>query len=160
MRWTRRALHDQAPGLHPPQIAGASSPVSARTLAAADAAMIVAFVTIGLLSHHGGLSARGYARDALPFLGCWFAAAAAFRLYRRTERWRLAATWATGVGSAVLVRALILGRTVNGSEGAFLAVALVTIGLLVLFMRLCVRALRPGPSPRRSARRRSPPAES
>jgi len=138
----------------------AASTISPRALAAADAAAILVFVTIGLLSHHGGVSATGYARDALPFLGGWFAAAAAFRLYARAGAWRLAATWATGVVVAVLVRALILGRMLNGNEAAFLAVALVTIGVLVPIMRLCARALRPGPSPRRSARTPSPPAES
>ena len=74
----------------------AASTISPRTLAAADAIAILVFVTIGLFSHHGGLSATGYARDALPFLGAWFAAAAASRLYLRGGAWRLAATWASG----------------------------------------------------------------
>jgi len=121
----------------------AASSISARTLAAADAGAILVFVTIGLLSHPGGVSATGYARDALPFLGGWFAAAATFRLYARPGIWRLAATWAAGVVTAVLVRALILGRSLNGKEAAFLAVALVTIGVLVPIMRLCARAFRP-----------------
>ena len=66
---------------------------------------LLVFVTIGLLSHHGGVSLRGYASDALPFLGCWFAAALVFRLYRRRGPGRLAATWAVGVPAAVLLRA-------------------------------------------------------
>ena len=41
---------------------------------------------------------------------------------------RLAATWAVGVPAAVLVRALVLGRTLGGKEAAFLVVSLVTIG--------------------------------
>jgi hypothetical protein len=101
-----------------------------------DALAILVFVTIGLLSHHGGVSVAGYARDALPFLGCWFGAALLFRLYSRPEWWRLAATWAVGVPAAVLVRALVLGRHLGGSEAAFLAVSLVTIGVLVLVFRL------------------------
>ncbi|HEY4349105.1 MAG TPA: DUF3054 domain-containing protein [Gaiellaceae bacterium] len=134
--------------------------LSARTRAIADGIGILVFVTIGLLSHHGGISATGYARDALPFLGCWFAAAALFRLYTRAESWRLAATWALGVPVGVLIRALVLGRSLNGKEAAFLVVSLVTIGLLVPAMRLCARVLRSGPSPRRSARTQSPPAGS
>jgi hypothetical protein len=140
--------------------APAVSPVPSRALAAADAVAIVVFVTIGLLSHHGGLSARGYARDAIPFLGFWFAAAAAFRLYPRPERWRLAATWAAGVPAAVLVRALVLGHDLDGKEAAFLAVSLVTIGILVPVTRLCARVLLPAPSSRRSARTPSPPVGS
>lgn len=101
-----------------------------------DAAAILAFVTIGLLSHHGGVSARGYARDALPFLGCWFGAAAVFRLYVRGGILRLWATWAVGVPLAVLVRALVLGHALNGKEAAFLVVSLVTIGVFVAALRL------------------------
>jgi hypothetical protein len=109
--------------------------------AASDAAAILLFVTIGLLSHHGGLSARGYARDALPFLGCWFAAALLFRLYSRPGSGRLALTWAVGVPAAVLVRALVLDRPLGGKEAAFLAVSLVTIGVLVPAFRAAVTLL-------------------
>lgn len=101
-----------------------------------DAAAILVFVTIGLVSHHDAVSASGYARDLLPFLGCWFAAALVFRLYSAPGRWRLAATWAVGVPAAVVVRALILGRDLDGDQAAFLVVSLVTIGVLVLAFRL------------------------
>jgi hypothetical protein len=104
--------------------------------AALDAAAILVFVTIGLLSHHGGVSGRGYARDALPFLGCWFAAAAVLGLYRRGGLLRLAATWAVGVPAAVLIRALVVGHALNGKELAFLVVSLVTIGAFVGALRL------------------------
>jgi len=115
--------------------------VATRRLAAADAAAILVFVTIGLLSHHGGVSLRGYARDALPFLGCWFLAAWAFGLYTRGGVARLAATWVVGVTAAVLVRALVLGRSLNGKEAAFLVVSLVTIGVLVAAFRVGLRLL-------------------
>ena len=95
-----------------------------KTAAASDAAAILIFVTIGLLSHEHGLHATGYARDAVPFLGCWFAAAFGFHLYTRPSFARLAATWAVGVPAAVLVRALVLGRTLGGKEAAFLIVSL------------------------------------
>src|SRR5262249_22256227 len=73
-----------------------------------DAAALLVFVTIGLLSHHGGVSASGYARDALPFLGCWFAAAYLFGLYRRPTRGALLRTWVVGVTAGVVVRQLVL----------------------------------------------------
>ena len=114
--------------------------------AIADAVAILVFVTIGLLSHHGDLTLRGYARDALPFLGCWFTAALMFRLYSRPGWWRLAATWAVGVPVAVLVRALVLGRHLGSKEAAFLVVSLVTVGVLVLAFRLlAARALPSSP---------------
>lgn len=104
-------------------------------LAVSDSVAILIFVTIGLISHHGGISARGYARDALPFLCAWYAAALAFHAYDRPGAWRIVATWAVGVPLGVLLRALVLGRTLNGKEAAFLAVSLVTIGLLVAALR-------------------------
>ncbi len=113
----------------------------ARLAAGSDAVAILIFVTIGLLSHHGALSLRGYARDALPFLGCWFAAALVAGLYSRPSFARLAVTWAIGVPVAVLMRALVLGRTLGGKEAAFLAVSLVTIGVLVVALRAVLTPL-------------------
>jgi hypothetical protein len=114
-------------------------------LAASDLAAIVVFVTIGLISHHKGFGLRGYARDTLPLAGGWLAAALLFHPYREQRRWRTIATWALGVPLGVLVRALVLGRSLNGSEAAFLAVCLVTIGLLVAVLR---RVLLLGPGAR------------
>jgi hypothetical protein len=99
--------------------------------AVTDALAILVFVTIGQVSHHGGVSAIGYAEDALPFLGCWFAAAAAFR-------GRFLPTWLVGVPAGVLVRAAILSHW-YARELAFLLVSLVTIGVLAAAGRLAVR---------------------
>ena len=106
---------------------------------AADVAALVVFVTIGLVSHHHGF-VRGYARDLPAFVGCWLADALVFSLYRRAGAWRLVATWALGVPVAVLLRALVVGHALNGSEGAFLVVSLVTIAVLVLVFRRLARA--------------------
>ena len=106
-----------------------------------DAAALVVFAVVGLLSHHGAVSARGLARDALPLLGCWFAAALAFRLYQRPSVARLLATWAVGITTGVLVRALVLGHTLNGHEAAFLGVALVFTLLFVVALRIAVAAV-------------------
>jgi Protein of unknown function (DUF3054) len=113
----------------------------ARLAAGSDATAILVFVTIGLLSHHGDLTVRGYARDLVPFLGCWFAAGISVRLYKRPSIARLAATWAIGVSAAVLVRALALGRTLGSKEAAFLTVSLVTIGALVALFRAILTPL-------------------
>ncbi len=103
--------------------------------ATADAAAISAFAVVGLLSHHGGVSGRGLARDAVPLLGCWFAAALLLRLYARAAVWRLAATWLLGVTGGVAVRAGILGHSRAGKEAAFLGVALAFTLLFVLAAR-------------------------
>jgi hypothetical protein len=103
--------------------------------ALSDALAIVAFATVGLLSHRHALSASGYAEDALPLLGGWFAAGALFRLYRGGGRTALVATWAVGVPVGVVVRALVLGHAVSV---AFLVVSLVFVGLFVAGLRLAL----------------------
>ena len=107
-----------------------------------DAAAILLFVSIGLVSHHRGLAPAGYARDALPLLAGWFGAALLFRTYPDGRFRRLLATWAVGVPAGVLLRALALGRALNGKEAAFLGVALATIMVFVLALRGAVRLLR------------------
>ena len=74
----------------------------------------------------------------------------ALHLYTRPSFVRLAATWAVGVPAAVLVRALVLGRTLGGKEAAFLIVSLVTIGVLVSAFRLMLTLLSPRVRPARS----------
>jgi hypothetical protein len=111
-------------------------------LALTDAVGILVFVTIGLLSHDKGLSATGYARDALPLLAGWFGAALIFHLYTQPRPRHLLATWAIGVTAGVLLRALVLGRALNGKEAAFLGVTLVMSLVFVLALRSAVGLAR------------------
>ena len=111
-------------------------------LAVSDAVAIVAFVTVGLVSHRHGVSATGYARDALPILGAWFGVALLVRTYRVGGWRRLLATWVVGVPLGVLIRALVLGRSLNGDELAFLGVALVFSLAFVLALRTMVGLVR------------------
>jgi hypothetical protein len=104
--------------------------------AACDAVAVLAFTVVGLLSHHGGVSAGGLARDALPLLAGWFAAAGLLRLYRDPSSGRLVATWACGVTVGVVARALALGHTHVGTEAEFLAVSLAFVLVFVLAARL------------------------
>ncbi len=104
--------------------------------AACDAAALLAFAVVGLLSHRGGVSGSGIVRDALPLLAGWFAAAGLLGLYRRPSTGRLAATWACGVTAGVVARALALGHTHPGTEAAFLAVSLAFVLVFVLAARL------------------------
>jgi DUF3054 family protein len=83
------------------------------------AVAIVAFATIGQLSHDGGVSIGGYAADVLPLLGCWAVAA---RLTRR-----FVPTWLVGVTVGVLIRMVVLGHY-RWSELSFLLVSLVFVG--------------------------------
>ena len=107
-----------------------------RLLAAADALGILTFATVGLLSHDGALSLSGYARDALPVLVGWFAAAAAFGAYRRPSRRNLLLTWIVGVPFGILIRGIALGRSPDSDQAVFLAI---TLAFTLLFV-LCWRA--------------------
>ncbi|HLX31574.1 MAG TPA: DUF3054 domain-containing protein [Gaiellaceae bacterium] len=103
---------------------------------ACDALAIVVFTVVGLLSHDGGVSARGLARDALPLLGGWFGVALLARLYAGPTVGRLAVTWLVGITAGVAIRAAVLGHHHAGKEAAFLAVALAFTLLFVLAVRL------------------------
>jgi hypothetical protein len=94
-----------------------------RTAVAADVLALLLFVVVGLVTHHGGLSATEFARDAIPIAGCWLLAGGAFDLYRRPRLRALLATWVTGVTAGVLIRAL-LRLHLDGGDGVFLVVAL------------------------------------
>jgi hypothetical protein len=107
-----------------------------RLAIAADAAGIVIFAVVGLISH--GASPGALAHDALPLLGGWFAVSLATRLYERPTVVRFLATWLVGITAGVLVRALILGRHLGSKEAAFLAVSLVFTLLFVLAARALV----------------------
>ena len=92
-----------------------------RSLAVSGTVAIVVFATIGQLSHHGAVSAGGYAADVLPLLGSWLAVAALTH--------RFLPTWLLGVSAGVGIRMLVLGHE-RPSELAFLAVSLGFVGLV------------------------------
>lgn len=94
--------------------------------------MILLFVTIGQLSHHGHVTVGGCAEDALPFVGAWLAA---FRVFAG----RFVPTWAVGVTLGVAIRAIVLSHY-RWSELSFWLVALVFVGAVALVMRRVVRS--------------------
>ena len=126
-----------------------------RLAVACDTAAIVVFAVIGNLSHRGGVSVGGLARDVLPILGCWLVAGALFGLYRRPTLGRLAATWLVGVTAGVAIRAAVLQHTKAGKEAAFLAVALTFTLLFAVAARLLAASTLQHAGPR-TDRRASP----
>jgi Protein of unknown function (DUF3054) len=118
-----------------------AAPSDRRLLPAADALGIVAFATLGLFLHDEALSPVGYARDALPVLAGWYAAALAFGAYRRPSWRTLLATWIVGVPAGVLARALVLGRDLDGDQAVFLGITLAFTLLFVVAARAATRAL-------------------
>jgi hypothetical protein len=112
-----------------------STPREVRLLPVADALGILAFATVGLLSHDHALSVSGYARDALPVLVGWFAAALVFGAYRNPSTRTLLATWIVGVPLGILGRALVFGRDLDGGQAVFVGIALAFTLLFVLAFR-------------------------
>jgi Protein of unknown function (DUF3054) len=100
-----------------------------RRAAAWDAAALLVFVVVGVLTH--GASVGAFFRDAACILGGWFAVAVVLRLYVRGGWWRLTATWLVGISAGVLVRAVIVGHVAYD----FWGVALAFTALFVLAAR-------------------------
>jgi hypothetical protein len=126
-------------------------------LALGDAVALTLFAVIGLFSHGEGLAPAGLARNALPILGGWFGAAALLWLYSRGGVLRFVLTWSIGVTAGVILRGVILGRSLGGAEVTFWAVTMaVTLALVAAWRlvawRLLARPLSswPGTSLRRS----------
>jgi hypothetical protein len=111
-------------------------------LALADASALVLFAVVGLLSHDGKVSVVGLGRDALPLLAGWFAAALLFGTYRRRSVRTLLLAWVVGVPLGVVLRALVLGRALDGREATFLLVSLVFTLVFVLALRVTLAQLR------------------
>ena len=93
---------------------------------------ILAFATIGQLSHHHHVSVGGYASDALPLLVAWFAVACATR--------RFVPTWLAGVTLGVVARMIVLGHY-RWDQLTFLLVALSFVGLIAWPIERGVRRL-------------------
>ncbi len=118
--------------------------VSNHRAAAADAAGLIAFVAVGMVSH-GGLGLLGSAAVTLVcLLACWFGVEAAVGRYRPGTRVPALAAWAIGVPLAVLLRALVLGRALNAHEAAFLATSLVFTAVFVAAARLAATRIGRG----------------
>ncbi|HLX21539.1 MAG TPA: DUF3054 family protein [Gaiellaceae bacterium] len=118
-----------------------------------DAAALLAFVAVGVATHHA--SAGAFGRDAACFLGGWFAAAALTRLYTCAGWWRLAATWVVGVSAAVLARAAFVGHVAYDFWGVALGFTAVFVYAVRFSATAWSRSRISATSPPRSSNRGS-----
>jgi len=102
-----------------------------------DVLALLAFVVVGLLNHHGGVTGVDFARDAVPIVGCWLLAAGTFDLYRRPTPRALLETWLVGVGAGVVIRTLLVWHA-ETDDAVFLGVALCFTLLFVVAARTAV----------------------
>jgi len=100
-----------------------------------DAAAILLFAVIGVLSHDHGLTVLHVLRDAGPIGAAWFVAALLAGAYRRPGWGTLLPTWVVGVTLGVVVRALILGRSFDHHQVAFWITTLIVVFILVTGLR-------------------------
>ena len=112
-----------------------------RTAVAADVVALLVFVVVGLLNHHGGITVWDFARDAVPFIGCWLLAGGAFDIYKRPRAGALVGTWLVGITGGVLLRALANWH-IEADDGVFFVVALCFALLFVLAARTAASFLR------------------
>ncbi len=104
----------------------------------ADLIAIVIFATIGLLAHGKDIGVSGYSRDVLTIGGSWLVVARSTGLYRSPTLRRYLTTWIVGVTAGVAVRAIVLGRAINGKELSFLIVALISTLIFTSVVRSVV----------------------
>lgn len=105
--------------------------IGLRWLVLADALCILVFTCIGMLSHDKAITGNGIARDTVPLLGAWLGAALLLQAYRRPSARRVIGTWALAMPVGVLIRALVLGRDLNGRQLAFLITTMCFSALLI-----------------------------
>ena len=110
-------------------------------LAILDALALVAFVLVGMHSHHEATATEVFARNAVPLLVCWFAAAALMHTYRPGQgRWGFLRTWVVAVPVALLLRTWIVGSPSEpGRIALFVAIGMTFTLVFLVVVRLATR---------------------
>lgn len=107
---------------------------------AVDLAMIVLFAAMGRASHDEGSAVGGTLLVAAPFLIGYVVAAAVTRLDRTPlSITRAALTWFPAIVLGMLLRRFVFDR---GTAVAFVIVAFVTTGVLIVGWRCLVALIR------------------
>ena len=112
-----------------------------RVLAIADTLALIAFVAIGLRSHHVGAIAEIAARNAVPLAVAWIVVALAVGTYRRRDLASLMVTWAVAVPAALLVRTWWIGSPQGARIAVFMGVGMAFTLLFLLIGRALIAAL-------------------
>ncbi len=129
---------------------------SVARLAAADALALVAFVAVGIRSHHEVGALDLFLRNAVPLLFAWFIVATVTGAYRKPELRTLLITWAVAVPAGLVARSLWVGSPSGARLLVFLGIGLVFTGLFLSVGRALAR-LAGGRSSRSSLERDSIP---
>lgn len=114
---------------------GVKAGFSGRALAWGDAACIVLFAVVGLLSHREALSWAGIARNALPILLIWFLLAPFLRTYTYPSWRNLLYNWGLAVVGGVWLRFMVLGHPFGAGFFVFCGITLAFTLLFLLLWR-------------------------
>jgi hypothetical protein len=107
----------------------------------ADALALLAFVAVGLRSHHVGLVAEVAARNAVPLALAWALVSIVIGTYRRRDLASLVATWAVAVPIALLARTWWVGSPRGARIAVFVGVGLAATLAFLLLGRAVVAAV-------------------
>jgi hypothetical protein len=123
---------------------------SAGPFVVADALSLVAFVLVGIRSHHETGALDLFLRNAIPLEVIWFAVAAVSGAYRRPGFRTLVWTWVVAVPAGMIVRTVWVGSPSGVRLLVFLGIGLVFTLLFLLAGRAVVGIIdwmrsRPGP---------------
>jgi hypothetical protein len=111
---------------------------SAGPFVVADALSLVAFVLVGIRSHHEIGALDLFLRNAIPLEVMWFAVAAVSGAYRRPSFRTLAWTWIVAVPAGVIVRTIWVGSPSGVRLLIFVGIGLVFTLLFLLAGRAVV----------------------
>lgn len=119
-------------------------PASSRTgavLRVVDVLALIAFVLVGIRSHHESGAAVLFLRTAVPLLVAWFVAAVAVGTYRRPSTRTLFITWVLAVPVGLIARSLIVGSPTGSRLVTFLGVGLAFTLLFLVVGRVLARVI-------------------
>jgi hypothetical protein len=117
---------------------GEESSRTGAILRVVDALALIAFVLVGIRSHHESGAATLFLRNAVPLLVAWFAAAAVVGTYRRPSTRTLLITWVLAVPVGLMARSLVIGSPTGGRLVTFLGVGLAFTLLFLIVGRALV----------------------
>lgn len=106
-----------------------------------DAFALIAFVVVGIRSHHESGVAVAFLRNAVPLFVAWFVAAVAVGTYRRPSTRTLLLTWVSAVPVGLIARSLVVGSPTGGRLVTFLGVGLAFTLLFLVVGRVLAVAI-------------------
>lgn len=106
-----------------------------------DALALIAFVLVGIRSHHESGAVALFLRNAVPLLVAWFVVAVAVGTYRRPSTRTLLINWAVAVPVGLIARSLVIGSPTGGRLVTFLGVGLAFTLLFLVVGRVLAGAI-------------------